>query len=87
MRCCMSQKFFFELQIYNKISPELCLVKLLIFLPNRFAKTGEFRPSKAGPCLNKKNKKKLKNVLKKCYNLYKKKEKTEKYPQKALWFY
>ena len=55
MRCCTSHKFFFDLQIYKKISPKLCLVKLFISLPKRFAKTGEFRPSKTNPCLKKKN--------------------------------
>ena len=53
MHCCMSHEFFFELQIYKKICPKLCLVKLFISLPKRFAETGELLPSKAGLCLNK----------------------------------
>ena len=46
----MSHKFFFEIQIYKKISPKLWLSYLLTF-QKRFAKTIEFRPSKEGPCL------------------------------------
>ena len=38
MRCCMSHKFFFELQIYKKISPKVCLVKLFISLPKTVRK-------------------------------------------------
>ena len=38
MRCCMSHKFFFELQIYKKISPKLCLIKLFISLPKTHRK-------------------------------------------------
>ena len=59
----MSHKFFFELQIYKKISPKrlsYLLIYLLLFIwlsylfpfQKRFAKTGEFRPSEADPCLN-----------------------------------
>ena len=32
MHCCVSHKFFFEHQIYKKISPKLCLVKLFIWV-------------------------------------------------------
>ena len=49
MRCCMSHKFFFELQIYKKISPKLCLVNLFISLPktlrkNRWISAFQSRP-------------------------------------------
>ena len=39
-------------QIYKKISPKCYLVKFFISLPKTLAETGEFRPSKAGPCLD-----------------------------------
>ena len=38
MRCCMSHKFFFELQICKKISPKLWLVKLFISFPKTLRK-------------------------------------------------
>ena len=47
----MSHKFFFELQIYKKISPKCVWLSYLFPFHKRFAKTGEFRLSKAGPCL------------------------------------
>ena len=47
-RCCMSHKFFFELQIYLQ---NCVWLSYLFPFQKRFAKTGEFRASKAGPCL------------------------------------
>ena len=51
----MSHKFFFELQIYIRKYLKNCVWLSYLFpFQKRFAKTGEFRPSKAGPCLNRK---------------------------------
>ena len=53
MRCCMSHKFFFSNFKYIRKYLQNCVWLSYLFpFQKRFAKTGEFRPSKAGPCLN-----------------------------------
>ena len=51
MHCCMSHKFLFELQIYNKIFPKLCLVVIYFPPKNAPQKPVNFGLLKQAPAL------------------------------------